>query len=262
MHPICFNIGGFDVHWYGVMAVAAVLVAYKIFCLNRRYAGVSVDQASTIIFFCVLLGGVVGARLFYVAQNFSSFARRPWYAMLNIHEGGLVFYGGFFLATALILLYCRRQKLAIVPVLDIMAPALAVGHGVARIGCFLQGCCYGAPTDFFLAVRYPDAANVYPGSSVHPVQLYEMAVNILLGALLFVLVRRCRRGVAFSAYIFGYGAVRFALEFLRGDAVRGAWGVLSTSQLIGLVLMPVGLALLFYFALKKPAATPDIPAER
>ncbi|MDD4816522.1 MAG: prolipoprotein diacylglyceryl transferase [Victivallaceae bacterium] len=248
MHPIFLDLGFLQIHWYGVMAALAAVTAYRIMCVNRKYAGISKDQAASLIFYCVLLGGVIGARIFYVVLNWKNYVGRGWLTIFRIDQGGLVFYGGFFLAAALVVLYSRRNKLSMIAVLDVMAPALAIGHAIARIGCFLQGCCYGAVTQCALGVHFPKEAGISGGAAVHPVQLYESALNLLLGIVLFMLVRRARRGVAFSAYIIGYGTLRFLLEFLRGDAERGVWGIFSTSQLVCLALIPFGTVLLLFFA--------------
>lgn len=253
MHPIFLDLGFIQIHWYGVMAAIAAIAAYELMCANRKYAGISKDQAASLTFYCVLLGGVIGARIFYVMLNWEIYAKRGWLSIFRIDQGGLVFYGGFFLAAALVVLYARRHKLSMIAVLDVMAPALAIGHAIARIGCFLQGCCYGAATECALGVHFPLESGIGGGEAVHPVQLYESAANLALGIVLFVLVRKARRGVALSAYIVGYGILRFLLEFLRGDAERGVWGTFSTSQIVCLVLIPLGVLLLLFFALGKDA---------
>jgi len=277
VHQLFLVIGSLEIHWYGVMAALAAFTAYAVLCLNRKFAGLTRDQAATIVFYFILVGGTVGARIFYVMLNWEYFEDRPWYEMLALNHGGLVFYGGFFLAAALIGLYCRRRKLSLVAVLDVLAPALALGHAVARIGCFLQGCCHGAATDSFLGVRYPMfqkvlAISFHPfsirwreyvpqlsdllagGAKVYPVQLFESAGNLVLGLTLFYLVRKGRRGMAFSGYILGYGILRFCLEFIRGDAERGMWGWFSTSQLVALAVIPFGAAMFAFFATGKDAS--------
>ncbi len=257
MHPIFLDLGFIKIHWYGVMAALAAMSAFYTLIWNRKYAGLNKDQAADIIFYCVLIGGVVGARIFYVLLNWSSFAPDPWPAVIRIDQGGLVFYGGFFLSVLLIILYCRRHKLSVIGVFDVMAPSLAIGHGISRIGCFLQGCCYGRPTDFFLGVKYPvytpeippDYINIYPGLAVHPVQLYECLGNILLGLFFIYLLRRgVKRGVTVSCYFIGYGMLRFLDEFLRGDHPASEYLYnLSPAQVIGVGIIPVGVILLIFF---------------
>lgn len=268
MHPIFLDLGFLKIHWYGVMAALAAMTAFYVLVMNRKYAKMSKDQAADIIFYCVLVGGVIGARIFYVALNWSSFAADPWPAVIRIDQGGLVYYGGFFLAVAMIIFYCRRHKLSVISVFDVMAPALAIGHGISRIGCFLQGCCYGRPTDLWLRVKYPESANIYPGCAVHPVQLYECAGNIILGLLFIYMLRRgVKRGVTVSCYFIGYGVLRFLDEFLRGDHPASEYTFnLAPAQVIGLGLIPVGVVLLVFFikgknpiAFLEPAVVADEP---
>jgi len=250
MHPIFLSIGSFQIHWYGVMAALAALTAYYVIMANRKFADLTKDQVATLVFYCALVGGTLGARVFFVALNWQHFIKQSWVEMLRIDKGGLVFYGGFFLAILLIVWYVRKHKLSLTAVFDVMVPGLAAGHGIARIGCFLQGCCYGGVTTCFLGVKYPLSANIYPGQAVMPVQLLESAGNLILAGILFYLVRKCRRGVAFSAYIAIYGAMRFGLEMLRGDAERGAFFGWSPAQLIGMIMIPTGVFLVIFFARK------------
>lgn len=281
MHQLFAVIGGLEIHSYGVMAALAAFTAYSVVCLNRKFAGITKDQAATIVFYFMLVGGTVGARVFYVILNWNFFEDEPWYEMLAINHGGLVFYGGFFLAAALIVYFCRKHALSLVAVMDVLAPALALGHAVARIGCFLQGCCHGTATSSFIGVSYPAVQHTLfvtfnpfsirwqeyaaklpellaSGTRVYPVQLFESAGNLIIGLTLLYLVRKGRRGMAFSGYILGYGILRFSLEFIRGDAERGGWGWFSTSQIVAMAVIPLAAAMFAYFALGGRA---DKPAE-
>lgn len=247
MHPIFLKIGNFEIHWYGVMAAIAVMIAYWVMIKNRRHADLTKDQCGNFIFYCAMIGGVIGARIFYVVLNWEQFAGQSIFELFRIDKGGLVYYGGLFLAISLIVLYSRKIKKSIVLVFDTMAPALAIGHGISRIGCFLQGCCHGAPTDSCLGIKYPLSSNIYPDQAVMPVQLFESAGNIIFGVILLYMLRKCRNGVTFSTYIVGYGTMRFLLELLRGDAERGNFHGLSPAQIIGLLLVPCGLIMLIFF---------------
>ena len=145
------------------------------------------------------------------------------------------------------------KKIDTILLFDAMTPAMAIGHACGRIGCFLQGCCFGSPTTF-LGVRYPAASEAvykYGNVAVHPVQLYEAAANLVAFYFFFRLVRNCKRGVAMSSYLIYYGVTRFLIELMRGDNPH-LWGLFTPAQLIGLVLIPTGVFLLLYF--KKNAA--------
>ncbi len=247
MHPIAFHIGDFTIRSYGVMAAIGFLLGCFLLNLNRKYAKMSSDQASSALF-VAMIAGIVGARIFYVIQFFDHYRGHLW-SIFRIDQGGLVFYGGFLLAIISLIVYCRLQKLDFVRVLDLFAPTLAVAHACGRIGCFLNGCCYGKPTELFWGVVYPagsEAVLHYGERPLHPVQLYEAGEMLLLFGLFFHLVRHAKRGVAASSYILVYGVLRFLNEFLRGDNPK-VFHLFTPAQLIGLLLIPAGLGLLLYF---------------
>jgi phosphatidylglycerol:prolipoprotein diacylglycerol transferase len=261
MHPIFLELGSITIRWYGVMAALGFLAATILINVNRKYAKMTADQATSLVFISVICG-ILGARLFYVIQFWEKFRNNFW-EIFRIDHGGLVFYGGFFLAMIGIAVYCRKQKLSIIRVMDIMCPALAVGHAMGRIGCFLNGCCYGKPTECALGVIYPQGTDPhfrYGNIPLHPVQLYETAANIILAVLLFFLVRKTRRGFTMASYMILYGVLRFLDEFFRGDH-RNLWldGMLTPAQVIGLALVPVGTMLLIFFIKKngKETSQPD-----
>ena len=246
MHPILFQLGGFTLRSYGFMAMMGFLTAWLLMYLNRRHARLSEDQASNLLLIAMITG-VLGARIFYVALEWELYEDN-WWRIIRIDQGGLVFYGGFLLAMASVIGYCRWRKLDVVRVLDVFAPAMSAAHVWGRIGCFLNGCCYGTVTSCALGVSYPAASRIppdNPGARVHPIQLYEAAENLLAVALYFYLVRKGRRGMAMSAYLLVYGVCRFVNEFFRGD--NPFWLGLTPAQWIGLGLIPAGAGLLIYF---------------
>ena len=145
--------------------------------------------------------------------------------------------------------YSRIEKIDFVRMWDGFAPALAVAHTFGRIGCFLNGCCYGKPTEFFTGIAYPagsDPARRYGEAPLHPVQLYEAAENLLCAVLYFYLVRKAPRGVAVSSYFIIYGVLRFVNEFARGDH-KLIWNLFTPAQLIGIVLITAGTIMLTVF---------------
>jgi phosphatidylglycerol:prolipoprotein diacylglycerol transferase len=251
MHPIFLQIGDFTIRSYGFMAMVGFLVGWSMLSLNRKHAGLTADQASNLVLIG-MVSGIIGSRIFYVVLEWKEhFADHPE-RIIRIDQGGLVFYGGFLLAFALIVGYCRWRKLDVVRVLDIVAPAISAAHACGRIGCYLNGCCYGRITTSILGVVYPLESGIpkgHPGAKVHPIQLYEAAENVLACGLYFYLVRKGKRGMAMSAYMLVYGICRFFNEFFRGDD-RGELfhqTLFSPAQWICLGLIPVGAGLLIYF---------------
>ena len=248
MDPVIFSIGSFSLRWYGVMAALGFMLALGLMLLNRRHARLSKDQVTNTVMLA-MLAGVLGARIFYVCLNWSFYRQHP--AMIvRVDQGGLVFYGGFILAAIALIYYIRKIcRKDFVRVLDITAPALAAAHALGRIGCFFNGCCYGKPAQLFWAYSYAPGTEPfkrYGTLPLHPVQIYEALLNIVLAAVLFYLVRQGRRGMAMSAYILAYGVLRFIDEFFRGDHVELVRGF-TPAQVIGFGMIPLGIGLLIYF---------------
>jgi len=165
---------------------------------------------------------------------------RDCLAALKFWQGGLTFYGALLFAIPGALWYCRRKRLDFLAVGDLVAPYLLVGQAIGRVGCFLEGCCYGAPTAGPLGVRFPGHA-----LARHPTQLYEAAADLALaGLLLFVIGRRTRgRGETLGWMLALYGGARALIELWRDDP-RGGLGPLSTSQLLAIPAIALGVWLI------------------
>ena len=160
---------------------------------------------------------------------------------LKFWHGGLAFYGGFLAAVPVGLWYARRKGLGVWRIADLVSPFIALGLFFGRIGCFLNGCCYGEACDLPWAVRFPG----HP-VAVHPTQLYEAAAALAIAALLYFVVRPRKRahGVVFAGLLVSYGVARFLLEYLRADD-RGIFFGLSTSQWISIPAVLAGIYLLW-----------------
>lgn len=158
---------------------------------------------------------------------------RDCLAALKFWQGGLTLYGGLLLALPGALLYCRRKRLDFLRVADLLAPWVLVGQAIGRIGCLLEGCCYGAATSGPLGVKLPGHAG-----PTHPTQIYEALADLALAALV-ARVGSGRRGARLGWMLIGYAVVRALLELLRADP-RGSLGPLSTSQIIAAPAVAVG----------------------
>ena len=267
MHEIALTIGSLKIHWYGIMVALGFVLAILVLLKERTRAGITADNMFDLGLIAVF-GGVFGARLFYVIQFHHQFAGKPL-EVFRIDKGGLVFYGGFLLAFLVVWGYCRWKKISFLRVMDIFAPAVAMGHASGRIGCFLQGCCFGRPTSSWPsavfpagsapALRYPaEPADLYAGVRTAcdslpliPVQLYEAACNFLIALLLIWLLKKIRRpgGVA-AIYLAAYAVMRFCMELMRGDHTDHI-GMFTPSQAIALFVMLPVAAVVFYFAGRK-----------
>ena len=281
MYPIAFHIGNFAVHWYGIFIGIGFLASFCLLLKLKAYAKLTTDQVYNISMIA-LFTGVIGARIFYVVQFWDQFRGRGILAILNVHEGGLVFYGGFILAFIAECLYAKwptvrrllglkekkladgsepQKNISILALLDILGPAMALAHAFGRVSCFMQGCCFGkpAPQGFPLAVSFPvgsPAAYRYPsllssGSEpVFPVQLFESAGNVLMCLiLLFLLRKRKYAGTIGGIYLILYGVMRFLIEFMRGDHTDSILG-LTPSQFIAVAIAIPGGIIVYLTARK------------
>lgn len=246
MHPF-FHLLGLSIPAYWAFGMAG-LIAAVLFVLwnNRTYRLPGADLLHLIVLAPV--GAIVGAKLLYVAtvlplivRNAGRIAGSP-VLLLQLLQNGYVFYGGFLGAAAMVLWYCRKYRLPAATAVALMTPAVPLFHAFGRIGCFFAGCCWGKEVPWGIA--FTKSLGAPNGVPLLPVQLIESALNLLLFFLLVVLGKRLKeKWRLLLYYILFYGAIRFVLEFFRGDKLRGVL-LLSTSQWISLVLIAVSVGML------------------
>jgi phosphatidylglycerol:prolipoprotein diacylglycerol transferase len=196
--------------------------------------------------------------------DFGYFRENPREIVSLVRSGG-VFYGGLILAVLVAFWYMRRAGLPVWTTCDVFAPGIALGHAVGRLGCLLAGCCYGRPTSMPWGITFTDpfaASNVGTplGVPLHPTQIYEAGAELLILGVLLLTERRGRgfAGRTFWLYMLLYGVSRFVIEHFRGDERGFVFDVLSTSQFISVVIVPLSVAMLLYLsrrAAPDPAAT-------
>lgn len=260
MFPKVFDLGPVPVHTYGLLLATALLLAITVAARLAQRDGVP-SRLTWDLGFVIILSSVVGAKLLLVLTSWDYYLTdlSRLFSVEFLRAGG-VYYGGFLGAVAGSYFYARsRPELPFWVMADAAAPAIALGQAVGRLGCFAAGCDYGRPTDVPWAVVFTsEYAHQVVGTplnvALHPYQLYEAGLALLLFlVLLWVHGRRRFVGQAFALYLLGYGALRFVLEFYRGDADRGFvfHGALSTSQFISLLIIPAG-AFLYWWGLGKP----------
>ncbi len=218
MHPVLLRIGPLTVYSYGLCVAAAAALSWSLILRRSAQAGLQKTVVSDLIFF-VFIFGILGARAWFVAQNWNDYRDEPW-RVLFVNEVGLVWYGGFFAAVTAGAIFARRRGLPFLRLCDLFVPVLALAHAVGRLGCFLNGCCSGLATTSRWGVLFPEEA-----LPRWPVQLYESAFLAALGAFLFALSsRRHRTGGILFAYLFYYGLWRFFIENLReGQPTLAFW---------------------------------------
>jgi phosphatidylglycerol:prolipoprotein diacylglycerol transferase len=191
--------------------------------------------------------GIVGARIMNCIVFYHLYRGKPWWKMLAVWEGGLAMYGGVLLAAPLCYLYIRHQRLSFWQVADTLAPAWMALLIVARLGCFLNGCCYGKPTTAPWGLFFRDSATLSGYyATTHPTQLYSSFAALVI----FMIMWRVRRNPRFTGQVslvfpILYPLARFVIEFYRADP-RGMWHfsglfTLSESQVLSIPVFLFGL---------------------
>lgn len=253
MHPKLFDLGPLTVYTYGVLLAAAYLVGLQTALVRARSRGIDGSKVMDLGIY-VIISALVGAKLLLLIVDFDYFSKNPAEIFSLVRSGG-VFYGGLILATIVAAWQIRRHRLPLWPTGDAIAPGIALGQVVGRLGCFFAGCCYGRETHVPWAITFTDplaALNVGTPLNVplHPTQLYESgAVAVILVALLaFERRGRAFPGRTFWTYVLLYSVTRFIIEFYRGDSRGMVVDAVSTSQFISLLLVPVSIGMLIYLA--------------
>lgn len=241
--PVLFRIGPVAVRWYGLMYLLGFAAAFGLIRHLSKMRGLNLDKegVSDLLFYGVL-GVVVGGRLGYVLfYNPLQYFSRPQ-DIFAVWQGGMSFHGGLLGVVVASLIFCRRRKLPVLLMGDILVTSAPIGLGLGRIGNFINGELWGRVTDSPLGMIFPGGGPL----PRHPSQLYEAFLEgLVLFALLYVLHRRnVVYGIPFFVFFFGYGMFRFLVEFVREpDPHLGIlWGGATMGQLLSIPMILFGLA--------------------
>jgi phosphatidylglycerol---prolipoprotein diacylglyceryl transferase len=260
MYPEIFHIS--FLHTYGLLVAVAFLTALWLAGRLAKDSGLNVESVTNLGIYCAL-AAIAGAKLMMFLVDFPYYAEHPREILsFSTLQAGGVFYGGLITALAVSWWYMRRTKLPPLKTADVFAPAIALGHGIGRLGCFMAGCCWGIECHLPWAVTFRDpAANQLVGvplnRPLHPTQLYEaLAEFAIFGILWWRIHRPHATGAIIGLYLMLYSSARFVVEFFRFHEQGNLWGgPLDTSQWISMALFALGAA----WALKAWRRTP-VPA--
>ena len=236
MHPILLQFHGITFYSYG-FAVAVAMIVSLILAERRAWRfGLEKNTVADLLF-ALFIFGVLGARAMFVWQHWDDYTGDRW-GIFRIQEGGLVWYGGLFGAMLFGMIYALWRKWPVLKLCDFFAPIAALAHGIGRLGCFFNGCCYGKRTESFLGVHFPEDAY-----AKIPIQLYEALGLFIISAFLFSYSQKPRRpGNVLWVYLVLYAALRFFIEFFRGDNAH--YLLFTLPQWMSLGLLAPALVLL------------------
>ena len=238
MHPVLFELFGFEIPTYGVILAADFLLV--LYLMRKRASRFALDAdkvADTAV--VGLLAGLIGAKLLLILVDWEVYLHDPRQIVSTLRSAGVI-YGGQIIGAMGVAWYLKRKKLPFWQTLDFMVPFLALGIGLGRLGCLAAGCCHGISYEGPLALHFPDhpLCEAPPLIGLFPIQLLALVNGIVLFLILSYLLDRKRfDGQIFFAFFILYGITRGLMEFLRGDEVRGKFfgGLISTSQIVALV---------------------------
>lgn len=244
MYPF-INVFGTPLPTYALCGIFGVAAALAFACVRNRKVGLKYDDILHITLYAAV-GAIVGSKLLYIITAIPSviknFNNIEWSfnLVLSFIQYGYVFYGGLIGAVFMVFRYCRRYKVDIDRVMLVAVPVIPLFHAFGRVGCFMAGCCWGI--EYSRGIAFTNSIAAPNGVAYLPIQLIEAGLNFALFLALFFTADRFKNPKnLLCVYIFAYGIMRFALEFFRGDIIRGV-ALLSTSQWISLLLCSIAAA--------------------
>ena len=239
MYNDWFHIGRLTIHGYGVMIALGVVLATLTTAHRAKRRGLSDDSVYSIVL-CLLIAGVIGAKLLYCLMHLSDVRADP---AILIRPNGFLIYGGVVTGLLAMVIYCRKTGQSFGAYFDLFMPGVALGQSIGRIGCFFAGCCYGRETSLPFAVTFPAGSIAPAGVPLWPTQLISCAGDAVIWLVLLRYARRERRlGSVGLLYFVLYGVGRFLVEFIRND-YQAVLGPLSYAQIISLAVAVVAAIL-------------------
>lgn len=221
MFPILIKVGPITIHTYGFMIATGVAFALWFLFVQSKRQGLQAPRMIDMAFYTILIS-LVGAKLILFIGNFSYYMHRPG-ELFSLARSGGVFQGGLAFGIIFALWYLRKHRIPTWKAADIVGPALALGHGFGRLGCFSASCCFGRACSMPWSVTFHNEyahnlTGIPLNTPLHPTQLYESALNFLNFLVLFFILRKKKfDGQVFSFYIINYSIIRYIVEFYRGD---------------------------------------------
>ncbi|EKQ57995.1 MULTISPECIES: prolipoprotein diacylglyceryl transferase [unclassified Clostridium] len=252
MNPTAFQIGSFEIRWYGILIGAGVILAILLASYNCKKKDINFD----IIldgFFIAFPAAIIGARAYYVIFEFQNY-KDNLIDVINIRKGGLAIHGGLIGAFIAVYFFTKIKKLDILKCLDIVAPSIILAQAIGRWGNFMNGEAHGGEVSYEFISHFPSfiQKGMYIGGAYYnPTFLYESIWNLIVcSILLIILHKKSNRndGIVIASYISLYSVGRFFIEGLRTDSLM--LGNIRVAQLISIIGILAGLAFLVFIKRK------------
>lgn len=250
--PVIFSIGHFMLRWYSLIAVSVIVLGSWIAAKEAKRRGLEEDMVIDGVLW-VIIPGLIGARLFHVADHWSDIYSANLAAIPAVWNGGLAVWGGVIGGLCGLALFARQRRLPLGLLADVAVPGLVLGQGLGRIACVITGDAMGKPTSGPYGFAYTSPEALVPELGVYytPTPLYEMAMNLTIFAVLWRLrTRDLPQGALALVYLVLYSSGRFVITFW--SAYRTLAFGLNQAQLISLAMLVIGLPALYTLLRRRP----------
>lgn len=242
MNPVAFTVFGIDIMWYGVLISTGVLLGVFFAVKEARRVGFKEDNVLDFLLIAIPVA-IVGARAYYVIFSWDYYSQNPS-EIINTRNGGLAIHGALIAGIITGILFCKRRKINVLQLLDILIPSVALGQAIGRWGNFVNQEAHGGPTDLPWGI-------MVNGQKVHPTFLYESIINFAVFIFLtwFARKKKTTHGQILALYLILYSAGRYFIEGLRTDSLM--FLNMRVAQLISLAMILSGAALWYVLRKKK-----------
>ncbi len=255
MSPVIFELFGFEVRWYSVLILLAVVLAYFLITSESKRFHYDYEFMFNLMFWTLIIG-IIGARLYYVLFNLDYYSKNISEIPMVWH-GGLAIHGGIIFGLITIIVYSKKHKKSFLKLLDIFAPALILGQAIGRWGNFFNSEAFGNAIEYQTLVNMKIIPqfiidNMYINGNYHLPMFYFESLLCLIGFIIMLFLRRknyLKKGLVLSFYLIWYGIVRFIIETFRTDSLM--LGNLKMAQVISIVMILIGI-IISVIQLRKP----------
>ncbi|WP_321993291.1 prolipoprotein diacylglyceryl transferase [Clostridium butyricum] len=253
MNPVAFNIGNFEIRWYGILIVLGIFIGMFIAYYNANKLNLDFEKiidGFLVAFPCA----IVGARAYYVFFEFDNFKNNIW-SVFNLRTGGLAIHGGLIGALIGTIIYCKFKKIKMMKYLDVVAPSLILAQAIGRWGNFMNGEAHGDVVSYEFISKFPEfiQKGMYlDGHYYNPTFLYESMWNLIIFLILMIILHKKKsneNGVVIASYAVLYSVGRLFIESLRTDSLM--IGNIRIAQFMSILGVIIGITYIIYVKSKK-----------